>query len=60
MEIINQEVLVRNGDPLGLLKKGDSNQDFEMKLRSLHRLYEDGILTEEEFEAKKEEVLKEA
>ncbi|YCM43355.1 SHOCT domain-containing protein [Verrucomicrobiaceae bacterium 227] len=60
MEIINHEVLIRNGDSAGILTKERSNQDFEEKLRSLHRLFQDGILTEKEYQLKKEEILKEA
>lgn len=60
MEIINQEVLIRNGDPGDTLTKENANQDFEVKLRSLHRLYEDGILTDEEYKAKKEKILEDA
>lgn len=33
--------------------------DFEVKLRKLYRLREDGLITEEEFRQKREEILRE-
>ena len=33
--------------------------DFEIKLRKLNRLKEDGLITEEEFQKKREEILRE-
>jgi len=45
--------------------KGESKElesisnDFEVKLRKLHKLKEDGLITEEEFQKKREEVLRE-
>ncbi|WDU83306.1 SHOCT domain-containing protein [Caloramator sp. Dgby_cultured_2] len=34
------------------------NEDFETKLRKLNRLKEDGLITEEEFQIKREEIMK--
>jgi len=36
-----------------------ASDDFEVKLRKLHRLKEDGLITEEEFKEKREEILRE-
>lgn len=36
-----------------------AGHDFEIKLRKLHRLKEDGLITEEEFLKKREEILRE-
>jgi len=35
------------------------SDDFEIKLRKLHRLRQDGLITEEEFQKKREEILRE-
>lgn len=39
--------------------KIELNEDFEMKLRKLNRLKEDGLITEEEFQIKREEIMRE-
>ncbi len=35
------------------------NDDFEIRLRKLNRLKEDGLITDEEFQKKREEILRE-
>ncbi|NLZ52271.1 MAG: SHOCT domain-containing protein [Thermoanaerobacteraceae bacterium] len=35
------------------------SDDFEIRLRKLNRLKEDGLITEEEFQKKREEILRE-
>ena len=38
----------------------DAAPDFEEELRKIHRLYEDGSLTEEEYQREKREILDES
>lgn len=47
-------------DETGLLdKKENKSEGFEEKLRKLHSLYQEGILTKEEYEQEKKEILDE-
>ncbi len=38
-------------------RAGDSKEDIEEKIRKLRRLYDDGLISEEEYEEKKKELL---
>lgn len=54
--ISSWEVSIDSTDSTNSLRKS-SNTDFEEKLRKLQRLKEDGLLSEKEFQRKREEIL---
>jgi len=46
-----------SGLNLGRSENSADPIDFDEKLRKLHQLYQDGILTEDEYQKKKAEIL---
>ena len=47
----------QSGVPQGNMNSQSSGSDFESKIRSLKTLFEQGLLTEEEYNSKREQVL---
>ena len=53
-----KDAVEETGIDLGGVKSGEASEaDFDEKLRKLHKLYQDGILTEAEYEKEKKEIL---
>ena len=52
-----KDALDESGIDIGNGKGQGTNADFDEKLRKLHKLKEDGILTEEEYQEQKREIL---
>jgi hypothetical protein len=54
-----KDALEETGLPVGASEKKEDEDDlpFDEKLRRLHKLFEEGILTEEEYEKEKQKIL---